>query len=748
MFKSVPVLESYLDEELISLLKEEWGVEKDKKIIVTGILELISFSNNEFVVLKDIESIDGSQIEYPVENLAHNEQMSNRGIFVSNLGSSRSSLIASLKKEKNILVKAELELAELSERKKHDNPLLLQVNYGTVKPVTEINSESIVKNNKGNVLINESVYNASLHEALKDSSEEIEKIKAIENEKLEKELLEKRAVLESENIKIETDITKLENKTTQIEKEQKSTQKNIIKQKEKYQAVTEKLNQSFKEKHILDSELVNIKNMIKQEKENHMKKIEKFRAYVKSQADTLLSLEFIDENEYNDILIIKNDNLDETPTLNFSEDLNSDISKAISHVQAYLYEKDILYPRYILEDYLALIQTNDLIILAGESGSGKTNLVKSFAEAVGGKCRVIPVKPNWTSSEDLLGYYNPLEKKYLSTPFLDALLEASKDPETPYFICLDEMNLARIEYYFADFLSLLESREDDINIHLYSDDESSHVLSEFKNVLEIIKSTKEKYKKGNIVNFVQLLQDEEINSELKRIFGFSDKDSLIKYHSDLRRMISGIINIPSSIQFPKNVRIIGAINIDETTHYLSPKILDRAHIMKFDSPLLFNWKQIEEEIKSEHDHKKVIKLEIEHFDMRNKYPRFVPENDFCSLIAELTKDFFTPLGVEVGLRTIRQGLNYQDKLGKLNPNQNVFLHNFFTHKIFPKLNFDGSKMLGDIDKKDLLLSLQSQLSSGLLKNNVNEFEGVNANIELENIIVKAKTNDWIVNYWA
>ena len=347
-----------------------------------------------------------------------------------------------------------------------------------------------------------------------------------------------------------------------------------------------------------------------------------------------------------------------------------------------------------------------------------------------------------------MSYYNPLEKKYLSTPFLDALLEASKDPETPYFICLDEMNLARVEYYFADFLSLLESRDSEINIHLYSDDESSHVLSEFKNVLEIIKTTKEKYKKGNIVNFVHLLQDEEINNELKRIFGFSDKDSLIKYHSDLRRMISGIINIPSSIQFPKNVRIIGAINIDETTHYLSPKILDRAHIMKFDSPLLFNWKQIKEEIKSEHDHKKAIKLEIEHFDTRNKYPRFVPENDFCNLIAELTKDFFTPLGVEVGLRTIRQGLNYQDKLSKLNPNNNVFLHNFFTHKIFPKLNFDGSKTLGDIDKKDLLLRLQSQLSSGLLNYEVNEREGINANIELEKIIVKAKTNDWIVNYWA
>src|SRR5690606_26805898 len=136
------------------------------------------------------------------------------------------------------------------------------------------------------------------------------------------------------------------------------------------------------------------------------------------------------------------------------------------------------------------VQTNDLIILTGESGAGKTNLVKSFADAVGGVSKIIPVKPNWTSSEDLLGYYNPLEKKYLSTPFLDTLIEASRNPDVPYFICLDEMNLARVEYYFADFLSLLEERGSLPVIELYSDDESSHVLSEFRNVLELIKNTK------------------------------------------------------------------------------------------------------------------------------------------------------------------------------------------------------------------------------------------------------------------
>ena len=249
-----------------------------------------------------------------------------------------------------------------------------------------------------------------------------------------------------------------------------------------------------------------------------------------------------------------------------------------------------------------MIQTNDLIILAGESGSGKTNLVKSFADAIGGKAFIIPVKPNWTSAEDLLGYYNPLEKKYLSTPFLEALIEAQNNPTIPYFICLDEMNLARVEYYFADFLSLLEERNEIPEIKLYSEDETSHILSELKNVLELIETTKEKYQKKNIINFIKLLQDEEINKELTRVCGLSDKDSLIKYHTDIRRMINGILRIPPKLKFPKNVRIIGAINIDETTHYLSPKILDRAHIMKFDSPLLFNWSQITDEIEENKRH--------------------------------------------------------------------------------------------------------------------------------------------------
>ena len=76
-------------------------------------------------------------------------------------------------------------------------------------------------------------------------------------------------------------------------------------------------------------------------------------------------------------------------------------------LQVQLQKKGLLYTQALLRDFLALLRTRDLVVLAGDSGSGKTSLVRAVAEAIGGVCTVIPVKPNWTGPEDLLGYYNP-----------------------------------------------------------------------------------------------------------------------------------------------------------------------------------------------------------------------------------------------------------------------------------------------------------------------------------------------------
>jgi len=731
-------LNYYTDEEILSYLKDEWAIPKTKDIVVSALLQSrTNRDNKKYFILKYLKNANGETLDYPVIELDSKEMISKRGVFVPHDKNMHHDLELALNNGLDIHIKCSVSLASVSERAKRQNPTLIQVIPSSIRLFKNFESSEIVKDDGGNVLIEASIYNT---------------VSLLRKNEVDDEINAHRKKIEDE---LNFDISVLKNVITDFEGEnvelasKKLANESLIKEQEsEYALTTGKLNKSQSEVSLLEQDLKNLKVAIEKDKEDQMKKLERFKSFVKSQADTLLKLEFIDQDEYDELLLTKKIKLEHNNAIDFHKDLNGDFPSAVSHMQAFLYNKDILYPRYIIEDFFALIQTNDLIILAGESGSGKTNLVKSFASAVGGVAKIIPVKPNWTSSEDLLGYYNPLEKKYLSTPFLDTLIEASKNPDVPYFICLDEMNLARVEYYFADFLSLLEERESTPEINLYSDDESSHVLSEFKNVLELIDKTKAKYQKGNIVNFIELLQDKEINDELKRVFGFSDKDSLIKYHSDLRRMISGIINIPSTIKFPINVRIIGAINIDETTHYLSPKILDRAHIMKFDSPLLFDWEQIEQEINNEVDVEKKIHFEIEDFGSRNKYPKFEMHNDFCKIIADLTKEFFSPLGIEVGLRTIRQGLNYQNKLGQFNYNDSLFLNNFFIHKILPKMTFDGSKKVGENDMKDLLLRLHAQLTPHVIKEKIISTEGIDAKQEFEELINKAKVNDWIVNYWA
>ena len=433
----------------------------------------------------------------------------------------------------------------------------------------------------------------------------------------------------------------------------------------------------------------------------------------------------------------------------FAGAFSSDVTQAVSYVQAYMKKRGVVYRRKVLEDFFALLTTHDLIILAGASGSGKTNLVKSFAEAIGGKAIIIPVKPNWTSAEILLGYYNPLEQKFLSTRFLDALFEAAKNPDVPYFICLDEMNLARVEYYFADFLSLMEERGHAPEIHLYSDTEATHVVSEARNFLSLIDDAKVKLQKPDLVSFLDLLRDEEVNTKLHEMCGFREGDSLLKYHSHLRKVMSSYLNTPSSIRLPSNVRIIGAINVDETTHSLSPKILDRAHIMRFGSPLLSDWEQAENEVEAfDLDLNLPIKFDAAALGNRTHYPTFERDSPLVETLLHLVREYLEPLGIEFGLRTVRQARLYSAALQQFGADEDLVLNNIVLHKLLPKLMFDGNKAVNEkMDRKDLLVGMRDYLEQQL--NNLDSDGAVDSCIdELDRVIRNAEVNDWVVNYWS
>ena len=727
---SLNVVKDLADNELYQKLYESWGL-TGKKIDVWG--ELSMNEAGSWAGVRNAKTLSGNQtIEYPLSG--SNDLQS--GVFLNPAMAK-----AFLGSNKKVIVACQLVLASPRQRASKNNPFLLAVDENTVEQLTDLTSvlsqserQDIVEDSD-NTLIRKAVYDLEV----KETKEQIE----LEIDALQQSLQSTKAQTEQEVKKLEEAQGLSQKKVDDLD----DVLKRLALEYEQLSEDKENVSQSIS---VSKAELETMVVRYRKVEESMAKKIEKLKAFIEEKAVFLKSFEFIDDDEFNSFVSNITKVSERPEHIEFSDHLNGDYKQAISYIQAYLKERDILYPRHIIENYLTLIRSNDLIILAGDSGSGKTNLVNSFADAVGGKSIIIPVKPNWTSSEDLLGYYNPLEKKYLATPFLEALIEAQQNPEVPYFICLDEMNLARVEYYFADFLSKLEERSKKPEIQLYSDDEASHVLAELKGVVSIITGAKEKYNKNGITDFIALMQDEDVNNEMKRAFGFSDKNSLIKYHGDIRRMLSGVISTPSSITIPSNVRIIGAINIDETTHYLSPKILDRAHIMKFRSPLLSDWDKIIREIDS-YDYEDVtlpIVFNIDELGVRTPYPKYSVNDDFCIQFKELNSRFFYPLGVEFGMRTIRQGLNYLALFKDVNEDKEQAINNFIIHKVLPKFTFDGNKKSDKSDKLDLLNRVLKPLLEEILESHENMDEEFSSIVALQSIINNAKDNDGVVNYWA
>lgn len=174
--------------------------------------------------------------------------------------------------------------------------------------------------------------------------------------------------------------------------------------------------------------------------------------------------------------------------------------------------------------FLASVATKPLVILTGLSGSGKTQLALKFGDWIGrGRCLLVPVRPDWTGPESLLGYEDALlptspsgARAWRVPPALEFMLSAARDPSLPYLLVLDEMNLAHVERYFADVLSGMESGE-------------------------------------------PVLPNLTIENGL------------------WTHNLAG----PRYIQLPRNLFVIGTVNVDETTYMFSPKVLDRANTLEF-----------------------------------------------------------------------------------------------------------------------------------------------------------------------
>lgn len=139
-------------------------------------------------------------------------------------------------------------------------------------------------------------------------------------------------------------------------------------------------------------------------------------------------------------------------------------------------DKGFHYTKDLLFNYYISLITKPFIILTGISGSGKSKIAELFAEIVNDTTlksyELIPVKPNWRDNKGLFGYHNLIDNSYYITPMIRLFLRALHKPTSPFFLILDEMNIAKTEHYFADYLSLIESRR----VEKFMDDISTDEL--------------------------------------------------------------------------------------------------------------------------------------------------------------------------------------------------------------------------------------------------------------------------------
>ena len=134
------------------------------------------------------------------------------------------------------------------------------------------------------------------------------------------------------------------------------------------------------------------------------------------------------------------------------------IKEAITKIKTYILSMGFLYNEGLIENFYLSLKSKPFVILAGTSGTGKTRLVKLFAEAIGAEYKMVSVRPDWSDGSDLFGHTD-LNGNFIDGPICDAFDRAIAEPARPVLLCLDEMNLARVEYYLSDFLSVIESRE-------------------------------------------------------------------------------------------------------------------------------------------------------------------------------------------------------------------------------------------------------------------------------------------------
>jgi MoxR-like ATPase len=224
-----------------------------------------------------------------------------------------------------------------------------------------------------------------------------------------------------------------------------------------------------------------------------------------------------------------------TPMARVSEvSIPYEVTPDLSTISARIHASGVIVPESFIAQFHLSLQQRPFVLLSGPPGVGKSLLARRYADALYGISNGhdnaaflrVAVQPDWHHARDLLGYYNALADVFQATPLTRLLHRALQHPSQPFVVCLDELNLARPEYYLAPIFSALESADRTIDLGA----PSTHVR-------------------------------------------LSDGDVL-----------------PNPLPLPSNVRWVGTINHDETSHELTLRALDRMHVIDMPAVDLIAWR--------------------------------------------------------------------------------------------------------------------------------------------------------------
>ncbi|AFK22416.1 McrB family protein [Pyrococcus sp. ST04] len=361
---------------------------------------------------------------------------------------------------------------------------------------------------------------------------------------------------------------------------------------------------------------------------------------------------------------ISTNNINNKDNKSFHITVNTIINQPL--IEFYFRKFNYLYPKDLIAQFYVALKTKGFVILSGLTGTGKTKLALKFVDLLypeeGERYHIfLSVRPDWRDPKPLLGFYNPMKEEYHKTPLLEFILRAIKDYEEngkdamPHFIILDEMNLAHVEYYFADFLSVLESGRDEKGF------------------------TRESIKLHNI----DKVEDKQ--------------------------------GIPKEIKLPPNLYIIGTVNIDETTYMFSPKVLDRAFTIELRDVKLENYPP--ESISTTKGHITNLRAKIlEDLRRGGKFTaidkkevlealKLVKEKGYWKILLQLNK-VLEPYDLHFGYRVVdeislffKNAIESREK-GIINISEDEILDLAILMKVLPK--FHGNRRRLEEPLKDLL----------------------------------------------